>query len=90
VGAQYARRKRGLKPKGILAISDHVGVQGQNNEKLHRIEPAIARRLIEKAGFVIEASSDLLANSADDHTRVIFDDGLRYRTDQFLIKARKP
>lgn len=82
--------KRGLKPNGILAISDHVGISGQNNEKLHRIEPAIARRLIEKAGFIIEASSDLLANSIDDHTKVIFDDGLRYRTDQFLIKARKP
>ena len=82
--------KRGLKPNGILAISDHVGIAGQDNEKLHRIEPAIARALIEKAGFVIEASSDLLANPADDHTHEIFADGLRYQTDQFLFRARKP
>lgn len=82
--------KRGLKPGGILAISDHVGLAGQDNEKLHRIEPAIAKQLIEDAGFVIEATSDLLANPEDDHTQAIFDDGLRYRTDQFLIKARKP
>ena len=82
--------KRGLKPNGILAISDHVGIAGQDNAKLHRIEPAIARSLIEKAGFVIEATSDLLANPDDDHTQIIYEDGLRYKTDQFLIRARKP
>lgn len=82
--------KRGLKPNGILAISDHVGIAGQDNGKLHRIEPAVARSLIEKAGFVIEATSDLLANPDDDHTQIIYEDGLRYKTDQFLIRARKP
>lgn len=82
--------RRALKPGGILALSDHVGIAGKDNAALHRIEPAIARALLEKAGFEIEATSDLLANPADDHTREIFDDGLRYRTDQFLIRARKP
>ena len=82
--------KRGLKSNGILAISDHVGVSGQDNAKLHRIEPKIAHELIEKAGFIIEATSDLLANPGDDHTRIIYADGLRYKTDQFLIRARKP
>ena len=81
--------KRGLKPNGILAVSDHVGIAGQDNAELHRIQPAIAKSLIEKAGFVIEASSDLLANPNDDHTKIIYADGLRYKTDQFLIKARK-
>ena len=82
--------KRALKPNGILAISDHVGIAGQDNAKLHRIELAVARALIEKAGFVIEATSDLLANPNDDHTQIIYEDGLRYKTDQFLIRARKP
>ena len=60
--------RRALKPNGILAISDHVGIPGQDNAKLHRIEPASAKALIEKAGFVIEANSSLLANPDDDHT----------------------
>jgi predicted methyltransferase len=82
--------RRALKPGGILALSDHVGLPDHDNAQLHRIDPAIARDLIERAGFVIEASSDLLANPNDDHARVIYDDDLRYRTDQFLIRARKP
>jgi predicted methyltransferase len=82
--------RRALKPGGILALSDHVGLPGNDNKALHRIDPALARKLIERAGFVIEATSDLLANPDDDHGRIIYDDDLRYRTDQFLIRARKP
>ncbi len=81
---------RALKPGGILALSDHVGIAGQDNAALHRIEPVIAIDLLKQAGFTIEATSDLLANPDDDHTREIFADGLRYNTDQFLIRARKP
>lgn len=82
--------RRALRPGGILALSDHGGIAGQDNAALHRIEPAIVRELLNKAGFIVEAESDLLANPNDDHTREIFDDDLRYRTDQFLIRARKP
>ena len=82
--------KQALKPGGILAVSDHVGVAGNDNEKLHRIETATIISLLKQAGFVVEASSDLLANPADDHTQSIFDDGLRYHTDRVLIRARKP
>lgn len=81
---------RALKPGGILALSDHTGISGQDNKALHRIEPAVVHALVRHAGFTIESTSDLLANPADDFTRAIFDDDLRYRTDQFLIRARKP
>ena len=81
---------RALRPGGILLLSDHVGIAGRDNAALHRLEPNIARRLIEQAGFEIEAVSDLLRNPDDDHTQAVFDDGIRYRTDQFLIKARRP
>ena len=46
--------------------------------------------LLEQAGFVIEATSDLLANPDDDRTLSVFDDGVRYHTDRILIRARKP
>lgn len=82
--------KRALKPGGILAVSDHVGVAGNDNPELHRIEPATIISLLRQAGFVVEESSDLLANPADDHSRSIFDDDRRYQTDRVLIRARKP
>ena len=79
-----------LKPGGIFGVIDHTGIAGQNNNELHRIEPAIAKRLLEAAGFVIEGESDLLANPADNHTLGIRDASLERRTDQFLFRARKP
>ena len=79
-----------LKPGGVFGVIDHTGIAGQNNNELHRIEPAIAKRLLEAAGFVIEAESDLLANPADNHTLGIRDASLERRTDQFLFLARKP
>jgi predicted methyltransferase len=81
---------RALRSGGLLGISDHVGVEGFDNGKLHRIEPSLVLSLLEKAGFIIVSSSDLLKNSDDDHSLIIYDDRVRYRTDQFLIKARKP
>jgi predicted methyltransferase len=82
--------KQALKPGGILAISDHVGEAGKDNAELHRLEPRIIRDMLEKAGFSIEATSDLLANPNDDHSQSIYAEELRYRTDRILIRARKP
>ena len=79
-----------LKPGGVLGLIDHVGVAGQDNAKLHRMLPQQARDAITKAGFTIEAESKLLANSADDHTKMVFDPAVRGHTDQFMFRARKP
>lgn len=81
---------RALKPGGIVGISDHVGEAGYDNVKFHRIEPRIIKEMLEKAGFIVEATSDLLANPKDDHSTSIYADDLRYNTDRILIRARKP
>ncbi|RKZ45218.1 MAG: hypothetical protein DRQ48_04195 [Gammaproteobacteria bacterium] len=79
-----------LKPGGILGVSEHVGEAGYDNADLHRLEPGIIMDMLEKAGFTIEATSDLLANPNDDHSQSIFTTGLRYNTDRILVRARKP
>jgi predicted methyltransferase len=79
-----------LKPGGVLGVIDHVGVAGQDNAMLHRMLPQQARDVLTKAGFTIEAESTLLANPADDHTKVVFDPAVRGHTDQFMFRARKP
>lgn len=79
-----------LKPGGVFGVIDHIGIAGQDNTKLHRIEPDVARRLITSAGFKIEAESDLLANPSDDHTLNIHDPSLHRNTDRLFFKAVRP
>jgi len=79
-----------LKPGGVFGVIDHVGIAGQDNSKLHRIEPELARRLITSTGFKIEAESNLLANPADDHTMNVHDASLGRNTDRLFFKAVRP
>jgi len=79
-----------LKPGGALLLTDHVGVDGANNAQLHRVPKQIAIDFAKKAGFVVEAESNLLAHPADDHSKMVFDPSLRGKTDQFLLRLRKP
>jgi predicted methyltransferase len=79
-----------LKPGGVLGVIDHVGVAGADNTALHRIEESLVDAAAQKAGFTIEAKSDLLRNPADDHTKSVFDEGIRGKTDRFFLLLRKP
>jgi len=83
-----------LKPGGVVVVQDHVANPGGDPaevvEKLHRIDPALVRRDFEKAGFVFVDSSKVLAHPADDHTKLVFDEAIRGKTDQFVYRFRKP
>lgn len=82
-----------VKPGGRVVIVDHAGPAGDTRavvEKFHRIDPAIVRRDMEQAGFVFEASSDVLHRSDDPHTANVFDPSIRGKTDRFVLKFRKP
>lgn len=79
-----------LKPGGVFGVTDHVGNDGANNTQLHRIPKHILIEDAKTAGFVVEAESDILAHAADDHTKVVFDPTLRGKTDQFVVRLRKP
>jgi len=82
-----------LKPGGIYIVLDHVAAQGSPanvTDTLHRIEPAVVRREVEAVGFKLESESSLLANSSDPHSADPFDASIRGRTDQFIMKFRKP
>lgn len=78
-----------LKPGGFVGITDHVGLAGQDNRGLHRMQIVQAIEVAELAGFQVEAS-DLLRNDRDDHRRNIFEPGLNRNTDRFLLKLSKP
>ncbi|HYE29184.1 MAG TPA: methyltransferase domain-containing protein [Allosphingosinicella sp.] len=83
-----------VKPGGTVAVIDHVATPGGDTrevvEKLHRIDPAVVRADFERAGFVLEARSDLLRVPSDDHSKNVFDPSIRGRTDRFMYRFRKP
>lgn len=85
---------RALKPGGMVVVQDHVANPGGDVAKvvdtLHRIDPAIVKRDFAAAGFVLDAESKVLAHPGDDHTKLVFDESIRGKTDQFIYRFRKP
>jgi len=81
-----------LKPGGIYLVLDHVAATGASADDmrtLHRIDPAIVKSEVLAAGFVLAGQSDLLHNTTDDHTGASHAD-MHDKTDQFILKFRKP
>jgi predicted methyltransferase len=83
-----------LKPGGYYVVLDHAAATGaplvETANTLHRIDPALVRKQLEAAGFKFVGESKVLANSADDHTKIVFDPALRGHTDQFIYKFQRP
>ena len=82
-----------LKPGGIYLILDHAtapGAGASQTSTLHRIDPEIVKREVLKAGFVLVGESNLLRRPEDPHTAKVFDPAIRGRTDQFILKFKKP
>ena len=84
---------KSLKPGGVFLVVDHAATAGSgiaDADRLHRIDVGAVKSEIEAAGFKLEAESPLLASSADPHTASVFDPSIRGKTDQFILKFRKP
>ena len=83
-----------MKPGAVVGVIDHVAAPGGDTravvEKLHRIDPAVLKADFQRAGFVLEAESDLLRNPADDHSLLVFDEKIRGKTDRAVFRFRKP
>ena len=82
-----------LKPGGVYLVSDHQGAPGTGatqTSTLHRIEDAAVIRDVEAAGFRLEARGTMLRHAADDHTVKVTETGIRGKTDQFVLRFRKP
>jgi len=83
-----------LRPGGVVVVQDHVAIAGSDPyetvDKLHRIDPSVVRRDFERAGFVLDGTSNLLAHPGDDHTKLVFDPAIQGKTDQFVHRYRKP
>ncbi|UIP07077.1 methyltransferase domain-containing protein [Erythrobacter sp. SDW2] len=82
-----------VKPGGTVTIIDHVGAAGDTREivnRVHRIDPQTVIRDMTKAGFKLVEQSDVLRRSNDDIGKSVFDEGIRGKTDRFMMKFQKP
>src|SRR6201996_6301081 len=82
-----------LKPGGVYVVVDHAGRPGTGYTEmntLHRIEESVVKEQLTQAGFVLEAESDVLRNPADPKDKIVFDPSIRGKTDQFMLRFRKP
>jgi predicted methyltransferase len=82
-----------LKPGGTYFVIDHAARPGSgaaDAATLHRIEKAALIREVTAAGFRLEGESKLLANPKDDYSKGVFDPAVRGKTDQFVLKFRRP
>ncbi len=82
-----------LAPGGVLIIIDHAAADGSPitvTDTLHRIDRAQVIADFTAAGFVLDGESQVLRNPADDHHLRVFEGDIRGRTDQFVLRFRKP
>lgn len=82
-----------LKPGGVYVIVDHASAAGKglaDTNTLHRIEKARVIADLTAAGFVLDGESAALAHPDDDHTKMVFDPAIRGKTDQFVLRFKKP
>lgn len=82
-----------LKPGGVLVIIDHAAAAGSEigvTGSLHRIDQAQVVSDLTAAGFVLEEESQVLRNPADDRSERVFESDIRGRTDQFVLRFRRP
>ncbi|WP_413294981.1 class I SAM-dependent methyltransferase [Bdellovibrio sp. HCB185ZH] len=81
-----------LKPGGRYVVIDHVAAAGATDadiERLHRIDPAMVKKEVEAAGFVLAEEGKILKRE-EPHTLNVFDPAIRGKTDQFVFLFVKP
>jgi predicted methyltransferase len=82
-----------LKPGGVFIVLDHAAERGsglRDTDTLHRIDEVAVKKEVEAAGFKFVGESTILYNPDDPHTKLVFDPSIRGKTDQFILKFRKP
>ncbi len=82
-----------LKPGGTYLIVDHSAKPGtglNDSPTLHRIDQAKVVQEVTAAGFRLVGESDVLRNAADDRSKGVMDPAIRWHTDQFVLKFRRP
>ena len=84
---------KSLKPGGYYVIIDHKAAESAGDdvtETLHRVKESTVKKEVEAAGFKLVGESKDLDYSSDDGTKRVFENDIRGKTNQFMLKFQKP
>jgi predicted methyltransferase len=84
---------KSLKPGGYYVIIDHKAAESAGDdvtETLHRIKESTVKKEVEAAGFKLVAEGHDLSVPSDDGTKRVFENDIRGKTNQFMLKFKKP
>jgi predicted methyltransferase len=84
---------KSLKPGGFYVIIDHKAAESAGDdvtETLHRIKESTVKKEVEAAGFKLVAEGKDLTFPSDDGTKRVFENDVRGKTNQFMLKFQKP
>ncbi len=84
---------KSLKPGGYYVITDHKAAESAGDdvtETLHRIKESTVKKQVEAAGFKLVAEGKDLTFPRDDGTKRVFENDIRGKTNQFMLKFQKP
>lgn len=92
-GAALNKLATALKPGAVVVVVDHVanagGDPGAIVDSHHRIDPDLIKRDFEAAGLVFESEANFLRNPQDDHTKPVFDEAIKGKTDRVVLRFTK-
>jgi predicted methyltransferase len=83
---------KALKPGGVYAVVDHTArhMEEQNSANRRRVDPVLAIKEIQEAGFEFADYSDLHYRADDELSYEVGVKSVRGNTDRWTIKFRKP
>jgi predicted methyltransferase len=81
---------KAMKPGAILGVADHIDTSGDDVTEvafnLHRLNPKQVMSDMTGACFDLEAESNILRNTSDDHSTPAISPEMKGKTDRFLYK----
>lgn len=93
INAYNASVYRALKPGGLYIVLDHAAKEDAPADvtgTLHRIQQSVVKKEVLAAGFEYVGESNAVRNPDDPRDQKVFDPSIRHKTDQFVMKFRKP
>jgi predicted methyltransferase len=92
--AFLAQLHAAMVPGGLVLVVDHRANAGAEPRAeaaaRHRIDPAVVKAAMAKAGFRLAEESDLLRVAGDDLETMVYDPKIRGKTDRFVLLFRRP